>query len=109
VFRSAVDTWAIKQLFPIMPIHRLEEEPLVRATLADLTCDSDGKIDCFIDPEGGPEGSPSLPLHELRPGEPYLLGLFLSGVYQVLYPPPPHPLFPAPICSLGFFVVFGVF
>eukprot|EP00884_Botryococcus_braunii_P003545 jgi/Botrbrau1/13191/Bobra.0351s0004.1 len=82
VFRSAVDTWAIKQLFPIMPIHRLEEEPSVRATLADLTCDSDGKIDCFIDPEGSPEGAPSLPLHELRPGEPYLLGLFLSGVYQ---------------------------
>lgn len=55
----------------------------MRATLADLTCDSDGKIDRFIDTEGSPEGCPSLALHELCPGEPYLLGLFLSGVYQV--------------------------
>lgn len=53
VFRSAVDSWAIQQLFPIMPIHRLNEEPTVEATLADLTCDSDGKIDRFINPKVG--------------------------------------------------------
>jgi arginine decarboxylase len=66
-----------------MPIHRLQEEPTVRATLADITCDSDGKIDRFLDPAGGADGSASLPLHELRPGEPYYLAMFLTGVYQV--------------------------
>lgn len=53
MFRSAVDSWAIKQLFPIVPIHRLDEEPTVPATLADLTCDSDGKVDKFINPKVG--------------------------------------------------------
>lgn len=53
VFRSAVDSWAIQQLFPIVPIHRLDEEPTVPATLADLTCDSDGKVDRFINPKVG--------------------------------------------------------
>lgn len=64
----------------------------MRATLADLTCDSDGKIDRFIDTEGSPEGCPSLALHELCPGEPYMLGLFLSGVYQVQSLPGTPPL-----------------
>ncbi|GAQ88816.1 arginine decarboxylase [Klebsormidium nitens] len=80
VFRSAVDTWAIDQLFPIMPLQRLSEEPTTMATLADLTCDSDGKITRFI----GPDSTPSsvLPVHELRQGEAYYLGMFLGGVYQ---------------------------
>ena len=148
VFRSAPDTWAIEQVFPILPIHRLDEEPTVAATLADLTCgkspcasylhpgsktannshvsrplsgqyslhqchledghgagricfilqctnvnkwhdtccggcaaDSDGKIDRFISPVGN-EAAPVLPLHELRSGHPYLLAMFLTGVYQ---------------------------
>ncbi|PRW33729.1 arginine decarboxylase [Chlorella sorokiniana] len=81
VFRSAVDSWAIQQLFPIVPIHRLEEEPTVAATLADLTCDSDGKVDRFINPRGG-DPLPALPLHPLRNGEKYYLALFLTGVYQ---------------------------
>lgn len=81
VFRSAVDSWAIQQLFPIVPIHRLEEEPTVPATLADLTCDSDGKFDRFINPRGG-DPLPALPLHPLRDGEKYYLALFLTGVYQ---------------------------
>lgn len=81
IFRSAVDTWAIQQVFPIMPIHRLGEEPTVAATLADLTCDSDGKIDRFINPKGG-DALPALALHEVRLGEPYYLAMFLTGVYQ---------------------------
>ena len=79
VFQSAPDTWAIDQLFPIMPIHRLNEEPTCRATLADLTCDSDGKIDRFIDLHGMKS---VLELHELKPDQPYYLGMFLSGAYQ---------------------------
>ncbi|KAL4430339.1 hypothetical protein ABPG77_002145 [Micractinium sp. CCAP 211/92] len=81
VFRSAVDSWAIQQLFPIVPIHRLGEEPTVPAMLADLTCDSDGKVDKFINPKGG-DPLPALPLHPLRRGEKYFLALFLTGVYQ---------------------------
>ncbi|KAK9843109.1 hypothetical protein WJX74_007147 [Apatococcus lobatus] len=81
VFRSAPDAWAIEQLFPIMPIHRLDEEPTVNATLADITCDSDGKIDKFINPEGG-EPAPVLRLHALREKQPYYLAMFLTGVYQ---------------------------
>ncbi|WP_179228633.1 biosynthetic arginine decarboxylase [Leptolyngbya ohadii] len=103
VFQSAPDSWAIDQLFPIMPIHRLNEEPTERATLADLTCDSDGKIDQFIDlrdvkyvlelhdletitPKGeqlrteqpdNPDGTKPAPRYE-----PYYLGMFLSGAYQ---------------------------
>ena len=65
VFQSAPDIWAIDQLFPIMPIHRLEEEPTVRATLADLTCDSDGAIDHFIDVE---DVKHVLEVHPLRDG-----------------------------------------
>jgi arginine decarboxylase len=79
VFQSLPDSWAIDQLFPIMPIHRLAEEPARRATIQDVTCDSDGKIDRFV---GEPEGTPSLMVHEPRTGEPYMLGVFLTGAYQ---------------------------
>lgn len=79
VFQSAPDSWAIDQLFPIMPIHRLHEEPTCRATLADLTCDSDGKIDQFIDLR---DIKHVLELHSLKSGEPYYLGMFLNGAYQ---------------------------
>jgi arginine decarboxylase len=79
VFQSAPDSWAIDQLFPIMPIHRLGEEPLQRGTLADLTCDSDGKIDQFIDLR---DVKSVLELHDLRPHEPYYLAMFLGGAYQ---------------------------
>ncbi|GDX87497.1 MAG: arginine decarboxylase [Gemmatimonadetes bacterium] len=80
LFQSLPDSWAIDQLFPIMPIHRLNEEPSRRGTIQDVSCDSDGKIDRFI---GGKDGQPSLPLHPfLDNGEPYLLGVFLTGAYQ---------------------------
>lgn len=79
VFQSAPDCWAIDQLFPIMPIHRLGEEPTRRGILADLTCDSDGKIDRFIDLR---DVKSVLELHSYKPGEPYYLGMFLSGAYQ---------------------------
>ncbi|MBE9008981.1 biosynthetic arginine decarboxylase [Pseudanabaenaceae cyanobacterium LEGE 13415] len=79
VFQSAPDIWGIDQLFPIMPIHRLNEEPTKRATLVDLTCDSDGKIDQFIDLR---DVKSVLELHSLKCGEPYYLGMFLNGAYQ---------------------------
>jgi arginine decarboxylase len=79
VFQSLPDSWAIDQLFPIMPIHRLNEEPTHRGTLQDVTCDSDGKIDRFV---GDRNGLPSLELHEFRDGEPYIIGVFLTGAYQ---------------------------
>jgi len=79
VFQSAPDCWAIDQLFPILPIHRLVEEPTERAILADLTCDSDGKIDRFIDLR---DVKSVLELHSLKPDEPYYLGMFLNGAYQ---------------------------
>ncbi len=79
VFQSAPDIWAIDQLFPIVPIHRLDEEPEVRATLADLTCDSDGHIDHFIAVD---DVRPVLDVHAFEGGEPYLLGMFLCGAYQ---------------------------
>lgn len=79
VFQSVPDSWAIDQLFPIMPIHRLDTEPTQRGILADLTCDSDGKIDQFIDLR---DVKPVLELHALEPGQPYFLGLFLNGAYQ---------------------------
>ena len=112
VFQSVPDSWAIDQLFPIMPIHRLNEEPTRRGILADLTCDSDGKIDQFIDlrdvksvlelhpmSEAGefghisspipnphypitPPGTPSSPIPNPQSKEPYYLGLFLAGAYQ---------------------------
>ena len=79
LFQSLPDSWAIDQLFPIMPIHRHLEKPARRGTLQDITCDSDGKIEKFI---GGKSGQPSLPLHEFRDDEQYLLGVFLTGAYQ---------------------------
>ncbi len=79
VFRSAPDTWAIDQLFPIMPIHRLDEEPTKLGSFADLTCDSDGKISSFID-NGNIKSL--LELHKIHPGEDYFIGLFLGGAYQ---------------------------
>jgi arginine decarboxylase len=79
VFQSLPDAWAIGQLFPVMPVHRLDEEPGRRGILADITCDCDGKIDQFIDQRGVRR---YLPLHELRPYEDYLLGVFLVGAYQ---------------------------
>ncbi|MGH7677786.1 MAG: biosynthetic arginine decarboxylase [Gemmatimonadaceae bacterium] len=79
VFQSLPDSWAIDQLFPIVPIHRLDEEPTRRATIQDVTCDSDGKIDRFV---GEAKGSPSLVVHDVREGEPYMLGVFLTGAYQ---------------------------
>jgi arginine decarboxylase len=78
LFQSVPDSWAIKQLFPVMPIHRLNEEPACHAVLGDITCDSDGKIDQFIDRR---DVKRTLPLHPLR-GEPYFLGVFLVGAYQ---------------------------
>jgi arginine decarboxylase len=79
VFQSLPDNWAIDQLFPIMPIHRLNERPTRRGTLQDITCDSDGVIDRFV---GGRKGKPSLELHTIRDEEPYILGIFLTGAYQ---------------------------
>ncbi|MDJ0736714.1 MAG: biosynthetic arginine decarboxylase [Nostocaceae cyanobacterium] len=79
VFQSAPDCWAIDQLFPIMPIHRLDREPTQRGILADLTCDSDGKIDRFIDLR---DVKSVLELHPFKTGEPYYLGMFLNGAYQ---------------------------
>ena len=81
VFQSAPDSWAIDQLFPIMPIHRLNEAPTERATLADLTCDSDGKIDRFIGSSSRDVKS-LLEVHPLKDDEPYYLGMFLNGAYQ---------------------------
>jgi arginine decarboxylase len=79
VFQSLPDSWAIDQLFPIMPIHRLRERPARSAVLADITCDSDGKIDRFVSPR---ETKRTLELHELRDGEAYYLAAFLVGAYQ---------------------------
>lgn len=88
LFQSLIDAWGIDQIFPIMPIHRLDERPDRRGTLADITCDSDGKVDRF---PGQSEPETTLPLHALRPGEnggpagelePYYLAVFLTGAYQ---------------------------
>ncbi len=78
VFQSLPDSWAIDQLFPLMPLHRLGEEPVRRAVLADVTCDSDGKIDHFIDKR---DVKDVLELHPLN-DDPYYLGIFLVGAYQ---------------------------
>ena len=79
VFESMPDVWAIDQVFPITPISRLDEEPARRGIIADLTCDSDGKIDAYVENE---DLDSSLPLHALRKGERYCLGFFLVGAYQ---------------------------
>ncbi len=81
VFQSLPDSWALDQLFPIMPIHRLAEKPERRAILVDLTCDSDGHINNFIDVETGGQQS-YLEVHNLEPGQPYYLAVFLTGAYQ---------------------------
>jgi arginine decarboxylase len=78
LFQSMPDSWAIKQLFPVLPIHRLKEEPTQRGVLADITCDSDGKIDNFIDLR---DVKKTLELHEYT-GQDYFLGAFLVGAYQ---------------------------
>lgn len=78
VFQSLPDSWAIEQLFPVMPIHRLHEEPTRRGILADMSCDSDGKIDHFV---GRREHQHDLPLHQFH-NSPYYLGVFFVGAYQ---------------------------
>jgi arginine decarboxylase len=78
VFQSAPDHWAVKQLFPILPLHRLDERPTRRGVIADLTCDSDGKIDQFIELR---DVKSALELHPDN-GKPYYLGVFLVGAYQ---------------------------
>jgi len=79
VFQSLPDLWAIEQLFPIMPIHRLKERPRNQAIISDTTCDSDGRIERFIDLH---DVARWLPLHEFTPGEDYVIGVFLVGAYQ---------------------------
>jgi arginine decarboxylase len=79
VFQSMLDYWSIGQRFPVMPLHRLDEAPQRRATIVDLTCDSDGKITRFVSPEGEKR---YLELHNFREGERYFLGIFLMGAYQ---------------------------
>lgn len=79
VFQSLPDSWAIDQLFPIVPLHRLKEEPKRRAELADMSCDSDGKIDRFIDLK---DVKSFINLHSLKSNEPYYIGVFLVGAYQ---------------------------
>ncbi len=79
LFQSLPDSWAIDQLFPVMPIHRLNEKPTRNAIIADITCDCDGKIDRFVDRFGAKR---FLPLHEMNDSEEYYLGVFLVGAYQ---------------------------
>lgn len=79
LFQSLPDSWAIDQMFPIMPISRLDEKPTRTATIQDVTCDSDGKINCFISNHGF---SNALPIHPIKNGESYYLGVFLVGAYQ---------------------------
>jgi arginine decarboxylase len=79
VFQSLPDVWAIEQIFPVMPVHRHNEAPTRQAIIADITCDSDGKIDRFIGTRGTRK---TLPVHPLIDGEPYYFGVFLVGAYQ---------------------------
>lgn len=79
LFQSLPDVWAIDQIFPIMPIHRLGERPTRRVVLGDITCDSDGRIDRYVDRDGIDS---TLPAHALAPGHAYLMGFFLVGAYQ---------------------------
>jgi len=79
LFQSLPDVWAIDQVFPIVPLSRLDEAPTRRATLQDITCDSDGRIEHYVD---GESIESSLPLHDITPGESYRLGIFLIGAYQ---------------------------
>ena len=79
VFESVPDVWAIDQVFPIVPIARLDEKPDRRGVIADLTCDSDGRIDCYVESEALDS---SLALHSPKIGESYRLGIFMVGAYQ---------------------------
>ncbi|BDX08663.1 biosynthetic arginine decarboxylase [Planctobacterium marinum] len=79
VFQSAADTWAIDQILPVVPITRMNEKPTITCSIADITCDSDGKIDNFIGEDGI---SPTIKMHPLKPNEHYYVGLFLTGAYQ---------------------------
>ena len=79
LFQSLPDSWAIDQIFPVVPLTRLNEPPTCSATLQDITCDSDGKIDNFISTSNNAH---HMPVHELREGEPYYIGVFLVGAYQ---------------------------
>ncbi|MEY3219299.1 MAG: hypothetical protein RIT27_656 [Pseudomonadota bacterium] len=79
LFQSIPDAWGIDQLFPIVPLHRLNEKPTRRATIQDLTCDSDGQVKRYIETDGV---ETSLLVHEIKKNEPYLLGIFLVGAYQ---------------------------
>jgi arginine decarboxylase len=79
VFQSLPDAWAIGQVFPVLPIHRLDEEPTRQAIIADLTCDCDGKLGRFVGADGE---CATLSLHPLRDGEDYILGVFMVGAYQ---------------------------
>ncbi len=78
LFQAVPDAWALDQVFPVVPLHRLQEKPNRRAVVGDITCDSDGQINRFIGSDGG---SNSLPVHEIN-GQPYYLGIFLIGAYQ---------------------------
>jgi arginine decarboxylase len=80
LFQSLTDSWAIDQVFPIIPLSRLDEKPTKTCTIQDITCDSDGKIANFITHGGSTSGA--LPVHAVKPGEPYYLGVFLVGAYQ---------------------------
>ncbi|MDX1594922.1 MAG: biosynthetic arginine decarboxylase, partial [Gammaproteobacteria bacterium] len=79
IFQSLPDVWAIDQVFPVVPLQRLAERPGRRAVLHDITCDSDGRIEQYVNEEGVDS---TLPLHAVQPGEPYRLGIFLAGAYQ---------------------------
>lgn len=79
LFQSLPDAWAVDQMFPIIPLARLDEKPNRTCTIQDMTCDSDGKIDTFITSQGA---RGALPVHTLKAGEPYYLGVFLVGAYQ---------------------------
>lgn len=79
LFQSLPDSWAINQIFPILPLHRLNERPERRVTLQDITCDSDGQVDEYVAFSGI---EPSLPLHAIQPQQPYLIGIFMVGAYQ---------------------------
>jgi len=79
LFQSMPDVWAIEQIFPVVPLHKLDEQPTRRGVIEDITCDSDGRIDHYVDGEGT---EASLPLHEVKKDQEYLLGMFLVGAYQ---------------------------
>lgn len=93
IFQSLADSWAIGQLFPVVPLQRLHEEPLIKASIVDLTCDSDGAINRFSS-AGAPRNY--LPVHEVSEQETYYVGIFLTGAYQEILGGP-HNLFGKPL------------